>query len=87
MSEAARLIFPALRWHARTGFTHEQPRIDATLKLGVGGYILFGGSAKAARELSERLRSASRHPILIGSDFERGGGQQLAAHLQNSFDI
>ncbi len=52
MSALARLIFPSLRWRARTGYRHEQPRIDATLALGVGGYIIFGGTAEAARALT-----------------------------------
>ncbi len=77
MNPFARLIFPSLRHRSRTGFAHEQPRIDVTLKLGVGGYILFGGNAAAARKLSAQLQAASPHPLLIGSDFERGGGQQM----------
>jgi beta-glucosidase-like glycosyl hydrolase len=77
VSDLARLIFPALRWHARTGYGHERARIDATLKLGVGGYIIFGGKADAARRLTTDLQAASAHPLLIGSDFERGAAQQV----------
>jgi beta-glucosidase len=78
VSDLGRLIFPSLRWRSRTGYRHEQPRIEATLKLGVGGYIIFGGTADAARGLTRDLQAASPHPLLIGSDLERGGGQQLA---------
>jgi beta-glucosidase-like glycosyl hydrolase len=77
MNRFARVIFPSLRWRARTGYRHEQARIDATLELGVGGYIIFGGTADAARRLAGQLQAASAHPLLIGSDFERGGAQQL----------
>jgi beta-glucosidase len=73
----ARLVFPALRWRPRTGFSHERRLIEQTLKLGVGGYILFGGTVQGARELTRQLRRAAPHPLLIGSDFERGAGQQI----------
>lgn len=77
MSAAARLVFPAIRWRSSTGFQHERARIDTTLKLGVGGYILFGGRAADVRTLTQQLQSASAHPLLIGSDLERGAGQQF----------
>ncbi|HEY2824605.1 MAG TPA: glycoside hydrolase family 3 N-terminal domain-containing protein [Gemmatimonadales bacterium] len=77
MNPLARLVFPALRWRPRTGFSHERNVIAQTLKLGVGGYILFGGTIKGARELTQQLRRASPYPLLIGSDFERGAGQQI----------
>src|SRR5260370_30085672 len=73
----ARLIFPALRWRKRSGFGHERARIENYLELGIGGFILFGGTADAARSLSAELRASSQQPLLIGSDFERGGGQQF----------
>ena len=77
MSALARLVFPALRWRRRTGFGHERARIDETLKLGVGGYIVFGGNAAAVRALTRDLAAASAHPLLIGSDLERGAAQQF----------
>ena len=77
MSAAARLVFPALRWRVSTGFGHERARIDATLKIGVGGYILFGGRPDDVRNLTAELQSASTHPLLIGSDLERGAAQQF----------
>ncbi len=78
MRSLARLVFPALRWQARGGFAHEQRRIERTLALGVGGYIVFGGSAQAARDLIAQLKAAQPHPLLFGADCERGAGQQFA---------
>ncbi|MBI4420936.1 MAG: hypothetical protein HY560_08935 [Gemmatimonadetes bacterium] len=77
MNPVARLVVPALRWRASTGYRHEGLRIEAALKLGVGGFIIFGGEAEALRQLTADLQAASSHPLLIGSDLERGGGQQL----------
>ena len=77
MTPVARLVFPALRWRRRTGFEHERSRIERTLKLGVGGYILFGGTAEAAGALIRDLRAGAPHPLLFASDFERGVGQQF----------
>jgi beta-glucosidase-like glycosyl hydrolase len=75
---AARLLFPALRWNADSQFEHERAVIDNALEAGVGGFILFGGNAHAVRELTDELHTRSRHRILIGSDLERGAGQQFA---------
>ena len=77
MSALARLVFPALRWRARTRFEHERRRIEETLRLGVGGYIVFGGEAAAVRALVRDLRVAAPHPLLIASDLERGAAQQF----------
>ena len=77
MSALARLVFPALRWRARTGFDHERRRIEETLRLGVGGYTLFGGPSAAVRALTQDLTVAAPHPLLIASDLERGASQQF----------
>lgn len=78
MTPAARLVLRVLRWRSRTGFEHERPRIERTLALGVGGYVLFGGTAEAASVLLRDLRAAAPHPLLFASDFERGVGQQFS---------
>ncbi len=78
MNPLARLVLPALRWHARTGFRHEHARIEQTLALGVGGYILFGGTADAARALIRDVGAAAPHPLLFAADLERGAAQQFA---------
>ena len=72
----ARLVFPALR--ARGGvFTHERAKIGAALAAGVGGFILFGGTRAAVTALTRALRLEAKRGLLIGSDLERGPGQQF----------
>jgi beta-glucosidase-like glycosyl hydrolase len=78
----ARLLFPDLRADADGGFEQQEDRIRRCLKLGVGGFILFGGRADTVRALTERLRRESPHPILIGADLERGAGQQFKGLTQ-----
>lgn len=72
----ARLVMPALR-AADGGFEHEAARIDEALELGVGGFIIFGGRADAVRALTTDLVARAGRPLLIGSDLERGAGQQF----------
>ena len=52
---AARLLFPALRWSADTGFDHERARIERALELGVGGFILFARSKSLASYIIDGL--------------------------------
>ncbi len=73
----ARLILPALRWSADTGFEHERRSIADALELEVGGFIIFGGTADAVRKLVADLRSRSASGLLVASDLERGAGQQF----------
>ena len=75
--DPTRLLFPALRWRETTGFDHEKERIEATLARGVGGYIVFGGPAGDVKDLVGHLQESAPHPLLIGSDLERGAGQQF----------
>ncbi len=77
MSEIAELFYPAIRWDASRGYDGERPAIEQALKLGVGGFILFGGPSEQVAELTERLHSKSNIPLLIGADLERGAGQQF----------
>ena len=56
MTGSARLLLPALRWREETGFGHEADAIARALELGVGGFIVFGGSATAVRRLTAELR-------------------------------
>jgi beta-glucosidase-like glycosyl hydrolase len=74
----ARLIMPALRSEALSGFAHEAGRIADTLELGVGGYIIFGGTAESVRKLTADLLRRAGRPLLLASDLERGAGQQVA---------
>lgn len=77
-SPHARLVLPVIRWDAHGGFAPARPAIDDALALGVGGFIIFGGERAAVQALTAELRAASRHPLLIASDLERGAGQQVA---------
>jgi beta-glucosidase-like glycosyl hydrolase len=74
----ARLIMPALRSEALSGFAHEAGRIADTLGLGVGGYIIFGGTVESVRKLTADLLRRAGRPLLLASDLERGAGQQVA---------
>jgi beta-glucosidase-like glycosyl hydrolase len=78
MSEIAELFYPAIRWDASRGHEGERPAIDQALKLGVGGFILFGGPSEHVAALTEQLHSKSHIPLLLGADLERGAGQQFA---------
>ena len=74
----ARLIMPALRSDALSGFAHEAGRIADTLEIGVGGYIIFGGTAESVRRLTADLLRRAGRPLLLASDLERGAGQQVS---------
>ncbi len=78
MSENARLLVPAIRWDATTGFAGQRSHIEQALSLGCGGYIFFGGEAAAVQALVAELRERTAFPLLIASDLERGAGQQFA---------
>jgi beta-glucosidase-like glycosyl hydrolase len=77
MSGVARLVMPALRWRRATGFDHERSKIDACLRAGVGGFILFGGTVDVVRRLNRDLVQQAGRPLLLAGDFERGPGQQV----------
>jgi len=72
----ARLVCPALRWR-RGSFRSERAKIEQALAAGVGGFILFGGTRAAVTALTSALRDLAGRPLLLGSDFERGPGQQV----------
>lgn len=75
---AGRLVVPALRWRAGTGFEHEARLVEQALEFGTAGFILFGGTREGVRDLTARLRRDAGRPLLIASDLERGAGQQVA---------
>ena len=82
MNRTGRLLFPSLRWHAHTGFEHERDTIELALRVGVGGFTIFGGDADAVLALTTSLRARSHLPLLIASDLERGAGQQFPQATQ-----
>jgi len=77
-----RLILPALRAGADAGFSHEAARIADALDLGVGGFIVFGGTVESVRRLTADLLRRAGRPLLVASDLERGAGQQVAGLTQ-----
>ena len=78
MRNVAELLVPAIRWDTTTGFTRERDRIARALELGVGGFVLHGGPEAEVRSLIKDIRQASKIPLLIGAELERGVGQQFA---------
>ena len=72
----ARLVFPALRW-GDCAPDEVWPEVRRHIDLGVGGFVVFGGSVAAMRELLARVRQHANRPLLFASDLERGAGQQL----------
>lgn len=72
-----RLIMPALRWHPDHDFAPETAAIAEALEIGVGGFIVFGGTVSAVRRLTTDLVRRAGRPLLIASDLERGAGQQV----------
>ena len=76
MIPRARLVCPAVRWR-RGSFKSEREKIEQALTAGVGGFILFGGTRAAVAALTSALRDTAGRPLLLGSDFERGPGQQV----------
>lgn len=79
---AARLLIPALRWRDDTGFAHEAARIDEALALGVGGFILFGGTEAGVQQLTAALQARAGGRLLLASDLERGTGQQVRGAVE-----
>jgi beta-glucosidase len=75
---SARLILPALRSEALSGFAHEAGRIADSLEIGVGGFIIFGGTAESVRKLTADLLRRAGRPLLLAADLERGAGQQIS---------
>lgn len=77
MSDIRELLLPAIRWDAKAGYDNERASIEQALELGVGGFALFGGEVEEVAKLTGELRERSKIPLLIGSDLERGAGQQF----------
>jgi beta-N-acetylhexosaminidase len=47
-------------------------------ELGVGGFVVYGGTPRDVARLLNRLQEQAVFPILMSSDFEGGPGQQVA---------
>jgi beta-glucosidase-like glycosyl hydrolase len=81
VSELARLLVPALRWDSSRRFSHLADFIDDALDIGVGGFLIFGGSRDDVRALTADLHARSRIPLLMAADVERGAGQQFSGAI------
>ncbi len=61
--------------------TEDDPRLAGWIRqakeLGVGMFVLYGGTPRDAAHLLNRLQKEAAVPILISADFEGGPGQQV----------
>ena len=73
---------PALRWDPVAGFDHVERTLAEALALGVGGFIIFGGTASAVANLTADLARRAGRPLLFAADLERGAGQQFEGLCQ-----
>jgi beta-N-acetylhexosaminidase len=62
--------------------TDDDPRLAQWIRLvrdlGVGGFVVYGGTPRDVARLLNRLQKEAALPILMSSDFEGGPGQQVA---------
>lgn len=73
---AARLFLESIRLDLR-GVEAVLEEARPALDEGVGGFILFGGTAGEARTTVETLREEAGRPLWFAADLERGAGQQF----------
>lgn len=79
--KAAGLLFVRLgsNLHPPLPAHDDAARIEALLRrCPVGGLLLFNGCWPETPQVLARLQAASRVPLLVGTDMERGVGQQVA---------
>jgi beta-N-acetylhexosaminidase len=81
MEPASRLVVIPVRLPGDYARFEEIRR--AVAEDGVGGLLLFGGDTDLTPRFLLRLREASRHPLLVMSDVERGVGQQIEGCLRH----
>jgi beta-glucosidase-like glycosyl hydrolase len=70
----AALLIPELRWDPHLAFTHLSEAIDDLLELGVGGFLIRGGTRDDVAALTGELHRRSAVPLLIAADVPRGAG-------------
>ena len=72
----AQMVMPRIN-----GMQLEDPvyrqEIEALVREGMGGFILFGGTVERTPDRLAALQALAPTPLLIASDVERGLGQQL----------
>jgi beta-glucosidase len=69
-------VCPSIRWR-RGSFSSERAKVRDALAAGVGGFIVFAGTRAAVTALTNEIRTKAGRPLLLGSDLERGAGQQI----------
>jgi len=72
----AGIVLTALRLD-RWGAGQVDRHIDEGISAGVGGFVVFGGSAEHVSRLTERIRADAGRDLWIAADLERGAGQQF----------
>ena len=76
--KVGQLIMPALRAVYLHSKSEEMQEIDRQIRQNhVGGFILFGGDVYEAAVLIDKVQAASKLPLLVASDFERGTNFRL----------
>lgn len=78
MDSFAALLIPELRWDPGLGFSYLQESIDDALELGVGGFVIRGGTREDVSALTGELQRRSRLPLLVAADAGRGAGGTFA---------
>jgi beta-glucosidase len=74
----ARLVFPAIRWGDRN-VEKVWREVRRSLDLGVGGFVVFGGSVSGMRELVARTQEREGRPVLFVLDAARITAQEAAS--------
>lgn len=75
MRVAAELLVPRVTWSPSEGFAPAAAFVARALELGVGGFVLEGGTPDAVLGWVRDVRRRSKVPLLIGADAARGAGQ------------
>ena len=66
MRDVARLLRPSVRWDTLRGIAAVWPTVERALDAGVGGFVLDNIPARAAAELTQRIRyRADEAPLLV----------------------
>jgi len=72
----AQMVMPRINGVQLEDAAYRQ-EIEALVREGLGGFILFGGTVKHTPARLAALQALATTPLLISSDVERGLGQQL----------
>lgn len=74
----AQLLVPQLRWDPGHGFAYLEEMIGDALEVGVGGFVISGGTRAEVLALTQELHRRSRHPLLIAAEVEGGAASAFA---------